>query len=114
MRVGLGVGTLNAGPEETAVVSDTRGNQLFLYTAGDVVRLHQTAPTEPSPYATAWYNDRAWIASTANNVAQSFDVSGGVPVEDTRFNTIANVRVMASTSEGLILGGPAGLQVVKP
>lgn len=112
LRVGLGVGTMGPGEEDTAVVSDTLGNQILIYTVDDVVRLQQTAPVPESPWAAGWHDGLAWVASTADNTATGFDVSGGVPVEESAVSTIADVRSMVSTPEGLVLGGGDGLQLI--
>lgn len=112
LRAGLGVGSMGGGPGEVAVVSDTVGNQVLIYTADDVIRLQQTAPTSPSPWAAAWDGELAWISSTATNTAVGYDISGGVPVQESEVPTIADVRAMAATPEGLVLGGSRGLQII--
>lgn len=112
LRVGLGVGTMGPGEEDTAVVTDTIGNQILIYTVDDVVRLQQTAPAPESPWAAGWHDGLAWVASTADNIATGYDVSGGVPVEESAVSTIADVRSMVSTPDGLVLGGGDGLQII--
>lgn len=111
LRAGIGVGEIAPGKDGVVVAADTGGNQLLVYTTNDVVRLHQMAPTSDSPFAAAWFEDLAWVASTATNEAIGYDVSGGVPVESTRIPTVANVRGMASAGANLVIGGD-GLQIV--
>lgn len=112
LRAGLGAGSTNGGPDGLAVVSDTSGSQIMIYTADDVIRLQQTAPTPGSPWATAWDGRLAWVASTETNTATGYDISGGVPVEESEVSTIADVRQMAATGDGLVLGGGRGLQII--
>ncbi|AWB81892.1 hypothetical protein C3B44_05590 [Corynebacterium yudongzhengii] len=112
LRVGLGVGTLATGDGDIVVVSDTLGNQIAIYTVDDVIRLHQTAPVDASPWAVAHDGELAWIASTAENTATGYDVSSGVPMEESSVSTIANVTSMVATADGLVLGGSDGLQII--
>lgn len=112
LRVGIGVGTVSPGPGELIVASDTSGGQIAIYTVDDVVRLHQTAPVDDSPFAVAHDGELAWIASTATNTATGYDITRGVPVEESSVDTIADVRSMVATPDGLIIGGADGLQIV--
>lgn len=112
LRVGIGVGTMAPGEEGLSIVTDTAGSQIMVYEVDDVVRLHQTAPVPESPWAAAWDGELAWVASTADNTATAYDISGGVPVEESEVATIADVRAMISTPEGLLLGGADGLQII--
>ncbi|WP_155861317.1 hypothetical protein [Corynebacterium doosanense] len=115
LRAGLGAGSMGgmgAGSEGIAVVSDTIGHQIMIYTLDDVIRLQQTAPTPESPWAAAWDGHLAWVASTATNTATGYDISGGVPVEESHVATIADVRQMVATDDGLVLGGARGLQII--
>lgn len=112
LRVGVGVGTASAGPDGLVIVSDTSGSQIAVYTVSDVVRLHQTAPVAESPYAVAHDGTLAWIASTSTNTATGYDITRGVPMEQSTVNTIANVRAMVATDDGLVLGGSDGLQII--
>lgn len=112
LRVGLGVGTMAPGENGLAIVTDTLGSQIMVYTVNDVVRLHQTAPVPESPWAAAWDGRWAWVASTADNTATAYDISGGVPVQESEVSTIADVRSMVATPDGLVLGGGDGLQII--
>lgn len=119
LRVGLGVGQVTTGREGLVLASDTTGNQLFVYTTDEVIRLHQTVPTEPSPYAVAWDDHRslAWAASTGSNVATGYDLSKGVPVASASVATIANARHMVVLNDGTIIFASSsgeGLQVLAP
>lgn len=112
LRAGLGAGSMGGSSEGIAVVSDTIGHQIMIYTLDDVIRLQQTAPTPESPWAAAWDGKLAWVASTATNTATGYDISGGVPVEESHVSTIADVRQMVATDDGLVLGGSRGLQII--
>lgn len=112
LRVGLGVGTMSAGDDGLAIVSDTMGDQIAIYTAYDVVRLQQTSHTGDGPWAVAWDGEWAWAASNAENLAYSYSISGGVPVPEETVGTVANVRAMIATQDVLLFGGD-GLQIVE-
>ena len=112
LRVGLGVGSLSAGDDGFAVVSDTLGNQIAIYSAYDVVRLQQTSHTGEAPWATAWDGEWAWSASNAENLAYAYSIAGGVPVQESIVGTVADVRAMIATQDYLLFGGD-GLQIVE-
>lgn len=117
LRVGLGVGRIAAGPEGLFLASDATGGQLMVYTADDVIRLHQAAPVDASPWAVAWDNSRnvAWIASTGTNLATAYDISTGVPQPEYEVLTVADARSMVVLDDGTIITGSAtgeGLQAV--
>lgn len=104
LRVGVGVGRLSAGVEGLLLVSDTKGDQLAVYTTNDIIRLHQTAPVDSSPWALSWDDTRrlAWISSTAVNTLSGYQLTSGQPEIEYRLPTIANVRGVASLSDGSI------------
>lgn len=119
LRVGLGVGQASFGEDGLVLASDATGGQLMVYTTGEVIRLHQTVPTDPSPWAVAWdpANKLAWITSTANNTVTGFDISQGVPLEQKKSSTVADAQSMISLDDGtLVLGSSsgAGLQIIPP
>ncbi|GAB3074823.1 hypothetical protein [Corynebacterium aquatimens] len=119
LRVGLGVGQVAAGREGLVLASDTTGNQLFVYTTDEVIRLHQTVPTQDSPFAVAWDNSKslAWAASTATNTAAGYDLSHGVPRATSSIATVANARNMVILDDGTIVVASFsgdGLQIIAP
>lgn len=117
LRVGLGVGAISAGDEGLILAADTRGNQLAVYTALDVIRLHQTTPVPAGPWAVGWDSDRelAWVASTEGNRLTGFKLSSGVPQQASQLHTIADAQSMVINDEGTIVLGSAsgaGIQVI--
>lgn len=119
LRVGLGVGQAKFGEDGLVLASDATGNQLLVYTTDEVVRLHQTVPTDPHPWAVAWdpANKLAWITSTEENTATGFDISKGVPLEQRKVGTVADAQHMISLDDGtLILASSSGdgLQIIPP
>lgn len=117
LRVGLGVGRVAAGPDGLVLASDTTGDQLAVYTADEVVRLHQTAPVPDSPWAVAWDEDHrlAWVASTARNALTGWDISQGVPQRRHELATVANATSMVALDDGTLVLASAsgeGLQVI--
>lgn len=117
LRVGLGVGQAAFGDDGMVLASDSTGGQLFVYTTDEVIRLHQTVPTDPHPWAVAWDPKRklAWITSTEMNTVTGYDLSQGVPVEKLKFNTVADARNIAVLDDGTLLIASAsgdGLQII--
>lgn len=117
LRVGLGVGRIAAGANGLVVASDNMGSQLAIYTANDVIRLHQAAPVDPSPWAVAWDTGRnlAWIASTAENTLAAYDVSSGVPERRATIDTVADAQSLLVLEDGtlvLVSATGDGLQVI--
>ena len=119
LRVGLGVGQAKFGDDGLVLASDATGSQLLVYTTDEVVRLHQTVPTDPSPWAVAWdsANKLAWITSTEANTATGFDISKGVPREQRKVGTVADAQHMIALDDGTLLLASAsgdGLQIIPP
>lgn len=110
LRIGQGVGDVAAGTGDDAVLvaSDNRQDQVMIYTMGDVVRLHQSAPTGKSPWAVAWDSARklAFVSTTADNRLRALDIASGTPVEVGDFNTVGDVRhVLVQPDGGVMLIG---------
>ena len=119
LRVGLGVGQAKFGEDGLVLASDATGGQLLVYTTDEVVRLHQTVPTDPHPWAVAWDSAQqlAWITSTEKNTATAFDISKGVPREQRKVDTVADAQHMISLDDGTLLLASSsgdGLQIVTP
>ncbi|QGU04618.1 hypothetical protein CETAM_06780 [Corynebacterium comes] len=117
LRVGLGVGRIAAGENSLVVVSDNIGDQLAIYTATDVIRLHQTTPVDESPWGVVWDAERdlAWIASTGTNTLAGFDVSTGVPERKSLLDTVADAQNIVILEDGTLVLASAtggGLQVI--
>ncbi|KAA8725203.1 hypothetical protein F4V58_05555 [Corynebacterium phocae] len=117
LRVGKGVGQISAGNHGVVVASDALGERVAIYTAQDVVRLHQFGNAPGQPWAAAWDSSRqlAWVSDLKNNQAQAFEISTGVPVDKGRIATVADARTMAVTDKGTVVLGSAtgdGLQLV--
>ncbi|WP_296203575.1 hypothetical protein [uncultured Corynebacterium sp.] len=118
LRVGVGLGQASVGDNGTIVVSDTLGERVAIYNAEDVIRLHQYGNTDGVPWATAWDDSRqlAWVTTTDNNQAQTFEISHGVPEERAKVSTVANAQNMVALSDGTIAIASAtgdGLQIIK-
>lgn len=105
LRVGLGVGRMSPGEDGTLVVSDTNGNQIAIYTLDRIIRLHQTAPIDASPWAVAWdkKNHLAWAASTGTNSLVGYDISQGVPEERQRVSIPENTIFLSALDDGTLI-----------
>lgn len=119
LRVGLGVGKVAFGEDGLVLAADATGDQLFVYTTDEVIRLHQTVPTDPSPWDVAWDPARklAWITSTEANTVTGYDISQGVPVEKLKYNTVASPQSLIALDDGTLVIGSAtgdGLQIIAP
>lgn len=119
LRVGLGVGKVAFGEDGIVLAADTTGDSLLVYTTDEVIRLHQMAPTAPSPWAVAWDAKRklAWVTSTATNTVTGYDISQGVPLERRSFDTVADARSLVALDDGTLILGSAtggGLQIIDP
>lgn len=117
LRVGLGVGRIAAGENGLVIVSDNLGDQLAIYTATDVIRLHQTSPVDDSPWGVDWDAGRnlAWIASTGTNTLAGFDISSGTPERRVLLNTVADAQNVVVLEDGTLVLASAtggGLQVI--
>lgn len=117
LRMGVGVGSIAAGEEGLFLASDTLGHQLGVYTDDDILMLHQTVSTDPSPWAVAWDAKRklAWVSSNATNKIQAFKISSGVPELQGAVDSVANVRSMTIDTDGNIYAlsdSGAGLQYI--
>ncbi len=120
LRVGQGLGQISDATDGVIVTSDTGGKRIAIYTADDVVRLHQYGNLDGIPWAVAWDTSRslAWITTTDNNQAHAFDIASGVPVEKTEdkpVSTVADAQHMTVTDSGTVVLGSAtgdGLQII--
>lgn len=118
LRIGQGVGTMAAGSgtDGVAVASDTRQDQALLYTLDEVVMLHQSVPTGPSPYAVTWDSPRAlmWVSTTGDNRLTAYRVDSGTPVEVRSFGTVRDVRRVVDGRDGslLLTGDDGTLQMI--
>lgn len=117
LRVGLGIGRAAAGTDGIVLASDNRGDQLAVYTATGVVRLHQTVPVDDSPWGVAWDADRnlAWVASTGTNTLVGHTLATGVPEATVTLDTVADGQNILVLADGTLLVASAtggGLQII--
>lgn len=103
LRAGIGVGKVASG-DHVIAAADTKGNQLLIYTATDVIRLHQAAPAPEAPWAVAVDESRGivWVTSTKVNKLTGYDISSGTPVKVADINTIADPQSVVATEDGQI------------
>ncbi|GAB3591525.1 hypothetical protein GCM10027580_05360 [Corynebacterium faecale] len=119
LRVGLGVAQMAGGEDGLMVVSDNIGNQLAIYNADDLIRLHMTAPVDDAPWGVAWdsVNSLAWITTLSNNQLTGFRISEGVPEEQHRLGTVADAQNVVALEDGSLVVASAsgdGLQIIAP
>ncbi|AZA11436.1 NHL repeat-containing protein [Corynebacterium gerontici] len=119
LRVGSGVGTIAPGERGVLLASDTVGNQLALYAASEIIRLHQTIDTPPSPWAVAWDQQRqwAWTVSTQDNVLLAYSPATGTLERQQELRAVENATSLAVTEDGVVVAGSnsgAGLQIITP
>lgn len=118
LRVGLGVAQMAGGEDGLIVVSDNRGGQIAVYNADNIIRLQMTAPVDGDPWGVAWdsANDYAWITTLANNQLTGFQISGGVPEERHRLDTVADAQNVVVLEDGTLAVASAsgdGLQIIE-
>ncbi len=117
LRVGLGIGQMAVGDNGVVLASDNRGGQIAVYTATDVVRLHQMTPVAGSPWGVAWDSERdlAWVSTTTDNLLHGLDLSTGVPEEKVTLDTVADVHNVIALADGTLVLASAtgeGLQII--
>lgn len=117
LRAGLGVGPAAVGKDGTVAAADVKGNQLLVYTAGDIVRLHSSTPVPEGPWAVWVDSDRGlvWVASTVDGVLTAYDISSGTALKAAQLPTIADVRALAPDGDGGLVaysGTGAGAQII--
>lgn len=117
LRVGQGVGQISGGEGAVVVAADTVGKRVAIYTASDVIRLHQYGNTDGTPWATAWDSGRslAWVTTTDNNLLQAFKVADGVPEAAGSLSTVADAQNVAVLENGTVVAASAtgdGLQFI--
>lgn len=117
LRVGQGVGLISGGEGAVVVAADTVGERVAIYTASDVIRLHQYGNTDGTPWATSWDSGRslAWVTTTDNNLLQAFKVADGVPEAAGSLSTVADAQNVAVLEDGTVVAASAtgdGLQFI--
>lgn len=107
LRIGQGVGEVAVSDANDGVIvaSDHRKTRVQIFTMLDVVRLHQEAPTGPSPWAVNWDDERqlAWVSTTGDNKLTAYSISTGTPLPVAQMDTIANVRNIIPAADGELL-----------
>ena len=103
LRAGIGVGKVASG-DHVIAAADTKGNQLLIYTATDIIRLHQAAPAPEAPWAVTVDESRGivWVTSTKVNKLTGYDISSGTPVKVADINTVADPQSIVATEDGQI------------
>lgn len=103
LRAGIGVGRAAAG-DHVIAAADTKGNQVLIYTATDVIRLHQASPAPESPWAVGIDDARGivWVTSTKANKLTGYDISSGTPIQVAQFNTVSDPQSLVITEDGRI------------
>lgn len=117
LRAGIGVGPAAVAPDGTVAAVDVKGGQLLIYTAGDVVRLHNSTPVPAGPWAVAMDPDRdlVWVASTVDGVLTGYDISTGTALQAAQLPLIADVRALVPMPGGGLAaysGTGAGVQLL--
>lgn len=105
LRAGIGVGPAVAADDGTVAAVDTKGNQLLIYTATDVVRLHQASPVPDGPWGVAIDEERdlVWVSSTVDGVLTAWDISSGTAVKVAKIPTVADPQGLVALSDGSIV-----------
>lgn len=117
LRVGQGVGQIAGGGGAVVVASDTVGKRIAIYTASDVIRLHQYGNTDGTPWGVAWDAGRklAWATTTDNNRLHAYTIAAGVPENIGTMDTVADARNVAVLGDGTLIAASAsgdGLQFI--
>ena len=117
LRVGQGVGQIAGGEGAVVVASDTVGKRVAIYTASDVIRLHQYGNTDGTPWGVAWDAGRslAWVTTTDNNLLHAYAVAAGVPETVGSMATVADAQNVAVLGDGTLVTASAsgdGLQFI--
>ncbi|MFD5868667.1 hypothetical protein ACFWGD_08655 [Corynebacterium sp. NPDC060344] len=102
LRAGIGVGPAAVGADGTVAAVDVKGGQLLVYTADDIVRLHNSTPVPEGPWAVAVDSDRGlvWVTSTVDGVLTAYDISEGTALKAAQLPTIADAQALVITDDG--------------
>lgn len=118
LRAGIGVGPAAASPDGSFVAAaDTKGGQLLIYTADDIIRLNQSTPVPEGPWAVAVDSrrDLVWVASTVDSVLTGWDISGGTSVKAVEIPLVADAQALVTTAGGGLVAysaSGAGAQIL--
>ncbi|MCT1442708.1 hypothetical protein I6I10_09595 [Corynebacterium glucuronolyticum] len=117
LRAGVGVSRIAPAENTTMLVADNIGDSLRIYNNLDVIRLHQSVPIGPHPWAVAWDNhsDTAWVTTLGDNKVTSYSLATGKPIEKDAKNTVADAQALAVLDNGTLVIGSAsgeGLQII--
>lgn len=115
LRAGLGIAGAAAGADGTIAAVDATGGQLLIYTATDVIRLHQAFPVPGGPWSVHVDDARGlvWVGSTGQSLLTAWDISGGTGVEVARLDAVRDPRAIAGDGDGGLMvysGSGAGAQ----
>ncbi|WP_297185696.1 hypothetical protein [uncultured Corynebacterium sp.] len=117
LRAGVGVSRIAPGENTTLLVADNIGDSLRVYNNLDVIRLHQSTPVGPHPWAVAWdgHTETVWLTTLGDNKVTSYSLTTGVPIQKDAKDTVADAQSLAVLSDGTLVIGSAsgeGLQVI--
>jgi DNA-binding beta-propeller fold protein YncE len=115
LRAGTGATTLTVDPAGRALVADTRGGSLLLFSVDPLI-LRQSYPVRQAPYGLAGSRGLAWVSLTAANVVVGYDLATGIPVEKMRYPTVRQPDVLAvdeaTDTLYVVSGAGDGVQVI--
>ncbi|HCT3315554.1 hypothetical protein [Corynebacterium striatum] len=117
LRAGQGIGQIAVGEGAIVLGSDTSGKRLAVYTADDVIRLHQYGNVDGTPWAVAWDPARklAWVTTTDTGKAHAFSIESGVPVAKGSVDTVADAQNIAVLDDATLVTASAtgdGIQFI--
>ncbi|OFT35682.1 hypothetical protein HMPREF3169_02835 [Corynebacterium sp. HMSC08C04] len=117
LRAGQGIGQISVGGGALVLASDTSGERLAVYTADDVIRLHQYGNVDGSPWGVAWDPQRqlAWVTTTDNGKAHAFSIVSGVPENKGSVDTVADAQNIAVLDDATVVTASAsgsGIQFI--
>nr|WP_264065914.1 hypothetical protein [Mycolicibacterium komossense] len=115
LRAGDGATTLAADPAGRVLVTDTRGDELMVFSVDPLI-MRQRYPVALAPYGLTGSSTLAWVSQTAANVVVGYDLATGIPVEKVRYPTVQQPNILAfddsSDTLYVISGSGAGVQVI--
>ncbi len=97
------------------VVTDTRGNELLVFTADPLI-MRQRYPVPSAPYGVASSTGLTWVSQTATNTVVGYDLATGIPVEKVRYPTVQQPDMIsfdaAANRLWVVSGSGAGVQMI--
>ncbi|WP_295625967.1 hypothetical protein [uncultured Corynebacterium sp.] len=117
LRAGIAVGPVDVGSDGTIAAVDARGGQLLIYTADDVIRLHNSTPVPEGPWAVMVDVPRGlvWVTSTVDGLLTAYDITTGTALQAAQLPTVADAQALAPAGRGGLVAYSAtgdGAQVI--